>query len=237
MAIRVFSTMHSVEPFASVMTGAALIVLNANGPIQFPAVAFGYLGLLLTLVRSAWIGWIAGFLTLFISLKAAFQIRLVIIFFIATMCLLPAAGMGQFSDNIGNRLQSLSQVREDESASGRQDAFKNTIGSALTSFVGSGILRESYDSSLFNLMFNLGWIGALPYLSGMILISVRLFKSPEGRHDPFVATTRGIIVSCLIRILVNNIVFGASSVLLWGFLGVGMAAVKYHQHQRILGEN
>ncbi len=237
MAIRVFSTMHSVEPFGSVITGAALILLSTKGLIQFPASALSYLALLLTLMRSAWIGWFAGLLTLFSSVKAQFQMRLIVIFLAIIMCMLPVATMDQFSDNIGNRLQTLSDVQEDGSAAGRQDAFKESIGSALASFTGEGISRESYDSTLLVLLFYLGWMGTVPYLGGMVLIIVKLFGSKESYRDPFLATSRAIVVSALARILVNNIAFGVSSVLLWGFLGIGMAGVKYHQHQRILGES
>lgn len=236
MAIRVFSTMHSIEPFSTVLTGALLILLSTRSWIQFPASAIGYLSLLLTMMRSAWIGWFAGLLMLFSTLKAKFQIRLILTFLVIIMCLLPLATMDEFSENIGNRLQTLSNVQEDDSATGRQKGFEASIGPALTSFVGQGISRESQDNTLLVLMFNLGWVGTLPYLGGIAVIVTKLFGSTEGRHDPFLGSARAIVVSVLVRILVNNIAFGVSSVLLWGFLGIGMAAVQYHQHQHIIGE-
>lgn len=236
MAIRVFSTMHSPEPFGTVITASALLLLSTKGLIQFPASAFSYLALLLTMMRSAWIGWFAGLLALFGSVKAKFQMRLIVIFLAIIMCMLPVVTMEQFSDNIGNRLQTLTNVQKDSSASGRQEAFQETIGPALANFTGEGISRQSYDSTLLVLLFQMGWMGTLPYLGSIALMTFKLFGSTDSLRDPFLGTTRAILVSVLARILVNNIAFGVSSVVLWGFLGIGMAAIKYHQHQRILGE-
>lgn len=236
-AIRVFSTMHSIEPFSSVITGAALILLTAKSVVKFPASALAYLALLLTLVRSAWVGWFAGLLTLFGSVKPQFQMRLVVVFLAIIMCILPLATMDEFSGNLSNRLGTLSNVQEDSSASGRQAIFQENIGFALASFTGKGISRESLDSSLFVLLFYIGWIGTIPYLGGITMIVLKLFSIKESRCDPFIGTTRAIVMSLLAKILVNNIIFGVSSVLLWGFLGISMAAIKYHQHQKILGES
>ncbi len=236
MAIRVFSTMHSPEPFGTVITASTLLLLSTKGFMQFPASALSYLTLLLTMMRSAWIGWLAGLLTLFGSVKAQFQMRLIMIFLAIMICMVPLLTMEQFSDNIGNRLQTLTNVEKDSSASGRQEAFQKTIGPALTNVTGQGISRESYDSSLLVLLFHMGWMGTLPYLGSIVLMTFTLFGSKESLRDPFLGTTRAILVSILARILVNNIVFGVSSVVLWGFFGIGMAAIKYHQHQRILGE-
>lgn len=234
MALRVFSTMHSPEPFGTVITAALLLLLSTKGLLQFPASAFGYLALLLTLMRSAWIGWFAGLVTLFASVKAQFQMRLIVIFLAIIMCTLPIVTMEQFSDNIGNRLGTLTNVEKDSSASGRQEAFQESIGPALANVTGQGISRESYDSTLLVLLFHMGWMGTVPYLGSIILMSFTLFGSTESRRDPFLGITRAILASILARILVNNIAFGVSSVVLWGFFGIGMAGLKYHQHHRIL---
>jgi len=61
----------------------------------------------------------------------------------------------------------------------------------------------------------------------------KLFQSSEGKSDPFVGAVRAIILSCLVRFPVNGVTAEASGMVLWGFLGVGVAAIKYYQSQRI----
>ncbi len=51
------------------------------------------------------------------------------------------------------------------------------------------------------------------------------------RHG-LVEAARAIAASVLVRLSVNNSIFGISGVVFWGFLGMGMAANKYYQHQR-----
>lgn len=230
-AIRVFSTMHSVEPFASVLTGGLLLMFTSKGALNLPASIVGYLTFLFTMMRSAWIGWIAGLLTLVGSLTTKAKMRLVLTTAVMFLCVLPLATMEPFADAVGARLQTLTNVQEDDSAAGRQEDFKKYLGSLATNVVGYGIERETWDNTILALLNYLGWLGAVPYMGGLILIVLKLFFGEEGRIDPFVAVSRAIVVSCLVRFPANGLVFGSSCVLLWGFLGIGLAAVKYHQHQ------
>ena len=73
LGIRVFSTMNSPGPFANVLLAGLLILLtNENFSARPRLRAVGYLSfLLLSLVRSAWIGWFLGLLSLLSALKTA----------------------------------------------------------------------------------------------------------------------------------------------------------------------
>ena len=230
-AIRVFSTMHSVEPFGAVLTGGLLLMFTSKEVVNLPASIVGYLTFLFTMMRSAWIGWAAGLLTLIGSLTTKAKLRLVLTITVILLCVLPLATMEPFSEAIGGRLQTLVDFQTDDSAQGRQEDFKYYIASAVTNVTGSGIERQSWDNTILALLNYIGWVGTVPYLGGMLLIVMQLFLSPAGRIDPFIAVSRAIVVSCLVRLPANGIVFGPSCVLLWGFLGIGLAAIKYHHHQ------
>jgi hypothetical protein len=229
-AIRVFSTMHSVEPFGSVLTGGLLLLFTFKGKLALPAAISGYLAFLFTMMRSGWIAWFAGLLILFSSLKAKLQIRLVITLALLFICVLPLATMEPFASDINSRMQTLSNVQEDGSAAGRQGDFQSYMEVLSTKFVGEGIARNSYDNTIVALLFYLGWLGTLPYLAGLFLITSKLFLSPKAAIDPFIGTARAVVVSCLVRILVNGLIFGPGCLMLWSFLGIGLAAIKYHHH-------
>lgn len=231
LGMRVWSTLNSVEPFGAVMAGGLLVLLTTQGPLRLPASIAGYLAFLLSMARSAWLGWIAGLLTIVISLKAILQIRLVITILLMALCVVPLTTVQPFSDTINTRLQTLSNLQEDQSAQARQGLYKETLTSALTNFQGNGLGNGIGDSAFLSMLTELGWLGTIPYMAGMLLLIFNLFQGSEGRFDPFLASARAIVISCLVRMPVNSAIGGSSGLLLWGFLGIGLAAKKYYQHQ------
>ena len=233
--MRVWSTMHSGEPFAAVMAGGLLVLFNKPGILNLWASGAGYLAFLLSSVRSAWIGWFAGLLTLASSLKAKYQMRLIIIVMVMAVLVIPLATMEQFSGKLGERFTSLSNLEEDGSLNSRQKYFETQIGSALTSYVGEGIGSGGQDSALLSTLFSLGWLGTICYVSGMLLLVFRLFQGGNNSSNLFVGSARAIVMSCLVRIPVNGgALVGVGGMLLWGFLALAIASQKYYQHQHVV---
>jgi hypothetical protein len=233
--MRVWSTMHSGEPFAALMAGGLLLLFNKPGVLNLWASGAGYLAFLLSTVRSAWIGWFAGLLTLASSLKAKYQMRLMITVLVMAVLVVPLATMEQFSGKLGDRFTSLSNLEGDASATARQETFKNLIGPALTNFVGDGIGTPSTDSALLSTLISLGWLGTICYVAGMLLLVFKLFQGGENSSNLFLGTARAIVMTCLVRIPVNgSAIAGVGGMLLWGFLGLAIASQKYYQHQRVV---
>ena len=233
-AIRVFATMQSIEPFGSIMAVGLLLLFDIPGTLRLPAAVVGYLAFLLTLMRSAWVGWLAGLLTLIGSMQPKFQIRLVSTILIMSLCLFPLLTLEPFSATVDSRVQSLTNVGEDKSASGRVEHFQDAIVPAITSFAGKGIQNGSQDNTILALFLYLGWMGTLPYLAGLTLLVLRLFHDPERSFDPFIGSARAITISLLVRLPVNGVIMESSGVALWCFLALGLAAKKYSRHQREL---
>ena len=232
LGIRVWSTMNSGEPFAAVMVAALLLLFTNRGALRLPASVAGYLAFLLSTVRSAWIAWLAGLLTLANSLKANLQMRIIITIVVMAVCVLPLTTLEQFSEPINSRFDTFSNVEDDGSVETRQATYSELLGPALTSFVGEGIKESTPDSAFLAIFLQLGWLGTIPYAGGMFLIVFSLFQGSESRFDLFAAAARAIVVSALVRLFVNSIMIDTSGIVLWGFLGIGMAAHNYHQHQR-----
>jgi hypothetical protein len=224
--IRVFSTLNSQEPFAGVMTALLLVALNSGLPITGPGTIVGILSLLLSSVRSGILALVAGIVTLFLGSRLASQMRLIVIGGILITCLIPLVGMEEFRDLIQSRLETLNDIGNDGSASGRAANFVSVLDMALLSLLGAGIGGSTFDNGLLCMLMNLGWIGTIPYIIGIGTIFGSLAKNNSSASIPII---RAVIVSCLIRLPVNTPMLEASGMILWGFLGLGLSALAYEQ--------
>lgn len=229
--VRVWATMQSGEPFSAFMAGGLLLLLIGKSPLSIPASIVGYLSFLLAMVRSGWLGWVAGALTLLSSLRPKFQIRLVLMVMVLALCLVPLATMEPFATNINERLNSFSNVEGDASAQARQSAAAAFAAKAMTSVIGDGLGGGSIDSAIFATLFNLGWLGTLPYMGSILILVWKLFQNSPGARDPFVGVARAIVITVIVRMPLNGSNTGASGLLLWTFLALGLAANQYYQYE------
>lgn len=234
--IRVWSTMSGPLVFAVTMMAGLLLLFNSKEALRLPAIVTGYLAFLLSLVRTAWIGWGIGMVTLAASLKANLQMRLIVTLIVLAVCVTPLTTMEPFSKAINSRLQTLSNVSDVENdGSGRERAltYKKNLNDALNSYVGRGIGgMAGTDSAFLDMLFALGWLGTIFYLGGMLLLILKLFQSPESSIDTFASTARAITVGIFFELGLGPVMVGLSGVVFWGFLGMAMAACNYYQYQR-----
>lgn len=247
LGMRVWSTMNSPGPFANMMMAGLLLLFSSQEALRIPAAGFGYLTLLLTLVRSVWAGWLLGLLTLISSLKAHLQMRLIITVFIIAMCVFPLTIIEPFSEKISSRFQTFSNLEDDSSFNARSENYDNNLSLALSNGLGNGIgsswvvndngvLQQGvFDSGILETFFTLGWFGAVPYLGGLVLSLFTVIQYSEARFDPFMSAARAISISNCALLILGSALLGFSGLLLWGFLGITMAAHKYYQHQRTAG--
>jgi hypothetical protein len=89
----------------------------------------------------------------------------------------------------------------------------------------------SIDSGILDTILSLGWFGTVPYWGGMFLCFLTLFQSREIRSDPFASAARAICFSFLPMLAGATVTVALAGMVFWGFLGIGMAACKYHLHQ------
>lgn len=238
LGIRVFSTMNSTQPFACVMAAGLVLLFSDRSRARFLASGVGYLSFLLTLARSAWLGWFVA-LALFIpSLKQRLQIRLVLTIFVMTILVLPLTAIDPFAEVINTRLQSLFNISNDISFNARSVGYNTALGMALSELVGQGLggviisdFLGANDSGILSLLFLLGWLGTLPYLSGLLLLLLSLTRKIEGGDDTFAAASRAIAFGTFAQIGLNESMLGVFGMVLWGFLGIALAAQRYYLHQ------
>ena len=236
LGVRVWSTLNSPEPFAAIMAGCLLLLFTSKSPIRLPASIVGYLSFLLCAVRSGWLGWLAGLLSLIFSLQAKMQLRLVMTLVAISIAIIPLTTAAPFSQ-LNSRLETFSSLENDQSAIERQQSYNDLRDSALTSFVGQGISGQRLDSAILSMLFELGWIGTIGYAGGIVLLSSSLCRSHLAKFDPFIVTARAIVISALVRFPVNVPMLGASGLLLWSFLGIGLAGIKFYRWQHLRAQH
>ncbi|MBD2774460.1 O-antigen ligase domain-containing protein [Iningainema sp. BLCCT55] len=243
LEIRVWSTMHSPGPFAIVIMAGLILLFSSQHPLRIPASVAGYLAFLLSMVRSAWGGWLVGLLSLLSSLKPKLQMRLVVTILVMVICVIPLTTIEPFAQVINERFQSFANLEEDQSYVDRSKNYDRNIGIALSNVLGNGIggtwfvdkdgklIQIVLDSGILDTFFALGWFGAIPYLGGMILLIYTLFQDSSSRSDPFANASRSIALAIVFQLIFSSLMISLSGVVLWGFLGLAMAAKKYNHHQ------
>ena len=241
--LRIWSTMPSPGPFAVMMMTGLLLLFTSKEAVRIPAAGAGYLAFLLTMVRTLWGAWFLGLLILMASLKAHLQMRLIVTILIMAVCVVPLVTIEPFATTITTRLQTFSNLQEDDSAKVRKEIYEKGLNSALTNGLGNGIgntfiVKEGklepvvIDSGILDMFFTLGWFGAVFYLGGLLLLLYNLFQYSEFRFDPFMAAARAISIACFMTLPGGSTMLAFGGIVLWGFLGIAIAGHKYHQHQR-----
>jgi len=244
--IRVFSSLDGPPLFATVLMTGLLLLLSDNNFMRFPISALGYLILLLTTVRSAWLGWLAGFIVFLPTLKLKLQVRILLGLLIGILLVLPLTTMEPFSSAISTRLESFSNTDSDYSLNERQTAYQTFLGQALLEVTGRGIGENSIpagdvfvgsDSTILTMLFSLGWLGTIPYVIGVLLLFLRTLFGTGKYSDAFASVSRAAAIGTLVQVGVNPILQNSMGMVLWTFLSISAAAQKYYQFQTIVAKN
>jgi len=234
LGLRVWSTMNAPLQFGIVMLAGNILLFIGQGNLRIPGLAVGILSILLTSVRTVWGGFIIALITLLGSLKGGFQIRLIAFILMIILCMVPLSTVEPFSQVIQSRVTSLSNVKDDQSAKDRANLYGTTLNLALSEVIGKGNgTLQPIDSGIIELLLTLGWMGAIPYVGGLLLIFYSLFQSSKSKSDPFASAARAIVVGFLPMLAGSNVIISIPGMVFWGFLGLGMAANKHYQYQRI----
>jgi hypothetical protein len=193
------------------------------------------LSVLLTSVRTVWGGFIISLISLIASLKGGIQIRLIAFILMLVLCILPLSTVEPFSQVIQSRIASLSNFKDDQSAKDRASLYGKTLNLALSEVIGKGNgTLQPIDSGIMELLLTLGWIGAIPYIGGLLLSFYSLFQGSKCKSDPFASAARAIVFGFLPMLAGSNVIVGIAGMVFWGFLGIGMATNKYHHHQYVV---
>ena len=234
MLLNIHSTMNDRGIFAAYMMASLLIVLQNNsfwGILSFPV---GFLAMLLTTVRTMWVVLFLGILTLFISLRSSIQIRFIIMILIISLCSFPLVTLGPFADRAGERVESFSNLGEDDSFQSRTNIYADHSEFSLGSIVGYGMGGGTGDSGVLTTFLQLGFLGTGVYVLGIANIISTMFRGNLRTLDQFAHASRAIVLSLLTIIAIGNPLAGVTGFLTWAFLGYFLASKKYHENVVLL---
>ncbi|MFM6199071.1 MAG: O-antigen ligase family protein, partial [Dolichospermum sp.] len=194
-------------------------------------------------VRTSWGCWLLGILIMLGSVKAKVQMRLAIIILIMLLSIIPLVTIKPISEVVTTRLESFSNLEEDSSFQDRSRTYDRSLNVALSTPLGRGVgniweVDEKtgqikvivIDSGILDMFFTLGWLGAIPYMGGLILMIITVSQYTEARFDSFVSTARAIAISSCSQLIIGSGMLSVSGMILWGFFAMAMAAHKYYQN-------
>src|SRR5215813_3573385 len=87
--VRVWSTMNSPGPFANALVAGLLLFFAVRSPLKLPAAVAGYLSFLLSVVRSAWLSWVVGFVAIMKTANPRVIFRSILSLAILVLCIVP----------------------------------------------------------------------------------------------------------------------------------------------------
>jgi hypothetical protein len=238
--IRVFGTMDVPHAFGNILSVGILLFFTVRPNIYSSfGLILALLSILLTSARTIWISLSIGFLLLFPGLTRDGKFKFVLYGLLSAYIVFSMATSEPFSDVISKRVESLTDAESDDSFAGRKGALYSVGLSAFFEIIGKGfgsnaIMLEGGipvgDNGIFLLFLTLGLIGTIPYLTSLFLLTSSLFKFDHQISDPLLRVSRSVVVSTFFQIGFLSIMESSFAMILWGFLGVGLASLRYNLH-------
>lgn len=239
--VRVFGTLNTPGPFAAVLLTGVLLILPTKGWFRYVSVALSLLALLLTRTRSAWVAFIIGLLVSQLSQPLSQIPKRTFTLVAVALLALPLATMPQFRSSIASRLSTFSNLRGDNSFMKRVAFSSMTASSIVESAEGAGLGstggatklstgsgQRSLDNGFLEIFYVLGWPGGTAFFLGIAGLLVQSARFAETRADSFAGTARATAVALLSMLPVGDVFTGATGLLLWAMVGLGISAHAYH---------
>jgi hypothetical protein len=245
--VRVWSTMNSPQPFALAMMAGLLFAFAAKGPFRFIAGAPGYVSLLLSLARTAWLGWVIGVIVLMVRARGVQRMRLLAVGMLVCLLSLPLLLLEPVADRVAGRFATMQQIEEDNSLHARLAIYSNFFLTAANNVVGEGIGSTSKatkltndereitspiaDSGVLELPFTLGWPGSMLYLGGLTWLVAGALSGRAQRMDFAAQAAAAVVCATLAAMLSYNTLIGAPGMVFWSFLGLALSARAFQGEQ------
>jgi hypothetical protein len=250
MGVRVFSTMNSSGPFAFAMMGAMVYVMAATHRVRWIAAVLGFFSFALSLVRSAWGGWVIALWFQLIRSSNRVRLRIVVSAVLLAGLCVPLLAVGPVADRMQARLQTVVNLNDDQSYAARHEFYASFAKIAFTNLSGEGFGSTgtstklsnngdqlgkygNFDSGVMNIPFVLGWPGTLLYLSGILWLFMRAVReSFRMRDDKFVSASLSLGFAIFAMLVFTNSLVGTGGLLLFMSLFSILSAAHWRKLER-----
>jgi hypothetical protein len=244
-SVRVFGSMTMPGTFAVVMEVGLLLLLSARVTGRLPSLVLGFIGLLLSRIRTAWLGFAFGLVIQLLTQPVRKLPRNWITLAVVGLLSLPVITLPRFREGIASRFSSLTTGREDQSVRSRvmvaragyalvldyaEGAGLGATGSATVAAGGAGI--RNFENGLLEVFYLFGWPGGILFFAGVFGIVVQGMRLADARFDEFAGAVRSGAAALLASLLISEIFTGAPGTLFWVLIGFGVSA---HAHNLASG--
>ncbi|QNI32245.1 O-antigen ligase family protein [Alloacidobacterium dinghuense] len=233
--VRVFSTMNSPQVFAAFCAAGLLVALRSHLKIRYLAIPAGFISLVLSLSRTAWMGLTVGVLYLFCLMPNRQRIRIVAAVGCCLIVSFVALQVPEVNTIVMMRFNSLADPQHDSSYEARmhdyntvvQTMIDNPFGHGLSADAGSGDQSappgaiSQQDSSITASLFSLGLLGTTIFGLGLLLLGFGIF-STRGTSGALIGA-KATLLAIAIEAPFNNVISGPVGFLLWCCIGLCIA--------------
>ena len=241
LLVRVFGTLNTPGPYAAFLLTGMIVLLPSKGWLRYPAIAIGALALLLTRTRAVWIAFVIGLVISQLSQPVIRLPKRTLTMLIIALLALPFAATPQFKNTILPRLNTLTNLRSDNSFMKRVEFSEGTASGIVESAEGNGLgmtggavkLRNnqgvrSLDNGFLEVFFTLGWPGGALFFLGIFTLVIQALRFAEPRKDSFANSARATSIALISVLPIGDVFTGPTGTFLWSMVGLGIAAHTYH---------
>lgn len=229
--LRVFSTLNSAAPFASVLMAGLLLIFDRGGFARLPGAVAGFTAFALSAVRSAWGGWVVGFVFIAASLPLRSRLRLLGTSILMILIVVPALTAGPIGELLSRRLATFTDLGNDTSFNERlafyADVTELTAGNPMGQGLGStGVASainnrnaelQNLDSGIIAVIYVFGILGTLYYVGGAAALFGMVLRTGLRSRELSEAVYVGIMVGTLSQLPLGNVLTGVTGMVLWFF--------------------
>jgi hypothetical protein len=243
LMVRVFSTMNAPGPLAQFLSASLLIVLAQRSAAKWPALLLGIGILLLSLARSAWLGFAIGLVLLVVLAPSRFRRTALglVGFGVVAILAVSSAPLPHALDSMRNtvetRVTTMGDLTMDDSYRARRQLIPAVMADIVARPLGSGLgatlvggargtassrLADQglyLDNGVLEILLVLGWFGGVLFLlsaGGSVLLSLRTALEHRGGIGYLAGA-----VALLAQVVGGTVFAGVGGAMFW--LAMGMA--------------
>ena len=235
--VRVWGTLNSPGTFAGILSLAVIGYVTLSRirivPMLSAVAVFGALAL--TFVRSAWLGVVVALIAVVVVTRGAALQRVAVV-----GILLAAFGAATVSGSTGvalsERLGTFGSLGQDESGQERANTPSEVVPLAVAAPLGWGIGRAGEaarlagggltfrytDNGYLSLLFQLGPVGFLLVMTGIVAGVRSAFRNAWRQTKPTDVLAFGVLVFLLVTLLAGDHLFGVMGMVFWYTTGLAM---------------
>jgi len=229
-SLRVFSTMNSPGPFAEGVAGLILLLMGSTRKTARLAQLLGVVALVLSEVRSAWIGIVLGFLYIFFRSGTKARLRMISFCGVCGVALVIGLALSGNTEHLTKRFSTFTNLKQDESFSerlkGSQRALSHALGNPFGGGMGyldsafavstdaGGSDLGAHDNGFFEFLVTLGFLGCILYGASLLLLLARGLSQRGARATQRTAYF-AVCLSFLSQLPTGNPLFGVDGFIFW----------------------